>query len=140
MQIEARPLVQRTDNRGRVFEVLRREHVPEEFGQVYVFTGSPGSVKGNHYHARKTEWFCVIGGKGELILFDKRSQQRESIILSGDNPTVVTISAGVAHAIRNLSDIEMVVLAYITEPYNPDDPDTFPFRSEEHTSELQSPY
>ena len=128
MPIEARRLDQKTDNRGRVFEVLRREHVPEgRFGQVYVFTGSPGSVKGNHYHARKTEWFCVISGQGELILCDRESLHRECIMLTGDRPVVVTIPAGVAHAIRTVSDTEMIVLAYITEPYAPQDPDTFPF-------------
>ena len=125
---EVRPLDQKKDKRGRVFEVLRREHVLEGgFGQVYVFTGSPGSVKGNHYHTRKTEWFCVISGEGELILCDCESQLRDYITLSGDCPTVVTIPAGVAHAIRNLGDTEMIVLAYITEPYRPEDPDTYPF-------------
>jgi dTDP-4-dehydrorhamnose 3,5-epimerase-like enzyme len=126
--LEARRLDQKTDNRGRVFEVLRREHVPEGgFGQVYVFTGSPGSVKGNHYHTRKTEWFCVIGGQGELILYDRQSQQREHITLTGGQPTVVTIPVGVAHALQTLGDAEMVVLAYISEPYDPADPDTYPF-------------
>jgi dTDP-4-dehydrorhamnose 3,5-epimerase-like enzyme len=121
-----RPLNQKSDNRGRVFEVLRREHVPDGgFGQVYVFTGSPGSVKGNHYHTRKTEWFCVISGEGELILFDPKTFARESLKLSGARPTVVTISAGTAHAMRNTGDGEMIVLAYTTEPYNPDDPDTY---------------
>ena len=128
MPLEARTLDQITDNRGRVFEVLRREHVPEGgFGQIYVFTGAPGSVKGNHYHVRKTEWFCVISGQGELILCDRESPHRECITLTGDLPSVVTIPAGVAHAMRNLSDTEMVVLAYITEPYDAEDPDTFPF-------------
>jgi dTDP-4-dehydrorhamnose 3,5-epimerase-like enzyme len=126
---EARPLVQKTDTRGRVFEVLRREQVPENgFGQIYVFTGSPGSVKGNHYHTRKTEWFCVISGDGELILCDPESQQRECIMLSGEHPTVVTIPAGVVHAIRNLGETELVVIAYTTEPYDPGDPDTWPFQ------------
>jgi len=128
MPIEARPLDQKTDNRGRVFEVFRSEHVPKGgFGQVYVFTGSPGSVKGNHYHARKTEWFCVISGQGELILCDRESLHRECITLSGDRPMVVTIPAGVAHAIRTLSNTEMIVLAYVTESYNSEDPDTYPF-------------
>lgn len=128
MSLEARPLEQKTDNRGRVFEVLRSEHVPEgNFGQVYVFTGSPGSVKGNHYHTRKTEWFCLISGKGELFLYDRDHKQHDCITLSGECPTVVTIPTGVAHAIRNLGDTEIIVLAYITEPYNPEDPDTCPF-------------
>lgn len=123
-----RPLNQIIDNRGRVFEVLRREHVLDDgFGQIYVFTGSPGSVKGNHYHTRKTEWFCVIGGQGELTLCDRESQHCECITLTSDCPTVVTIPAGVAHAIRTLGDIEMVVLAYITESYDPEDPDTYSF-------------
>lgn len=129
MQIEARAVTQHKDDRGQVFEVLRSEHVSEgAFGQVYVFTGVPGSVKGNHYHARKAEWFCLISGEGELVLFDRETEQRESITLTGDRPTVVTIPVGIAHAIRNLGDTEMVVLAYITEPFNPEDPDTIPFQ------------
>lgn len=128
MLSEARMLDQKTDNRGRVFEVLRREHVPEGcFGQVYVFTCSPGSVKGNHYHTRKTEWFSVISGEGELILCDLKSLQHESVTLTGTQPTVVTIPAGTAHAMRNIGQSELIVLAYITEPYNPKDPDTYPF-------------
>lgn len=128
MTIKARSLNQKTDNRGRVFEVLRHEHVPEgNFGQLYVFTGYTGSVKGNHYHTRKTEWFCVIAGEGELILYDWESQRRECISLTGEYPTVVMIPAGIPHAIRNLGDNEMITLAYITESYNSEDPDTYPF-------------
>lgn len=128
MQLEARALDQKVDNRGRVLEVLRREHVPEgSFGQIYMFTGSPGSTKGNHFHTRKTEWFFVISGEGELILFDQKSQERQSITLNGTHPQVVMIPAGTAHAMRNTGETEMVVLAYITEPYDPQDPDTCPF-------------
>jgi dTDP-4-dehydrorhamnose 3,5-epimerase-like enzyme len=125
---ESRPLQQRSDARGRVFEVLRPEHVDlPGFGQVYVFTAAPGAVKGNHYHTRKTEWFCVVWGEGVLELYERSTGQRESIVMNDKNPSVVRILPGVAHAMRNAGERDLVVLAYITEPFSAEDPDTFPY-------------
>jgi dTDP-4-dehydrorhamnose 3,5-epimerase-like enzyme len=125
---EIRRLEQRVDPRGRVFEILRREHVPlTTFGQIYVFTAVPGAVKGNHYHQRKAEWFCVLAGDGELTLYDLESGYAETLVMKAGEPAVVKIPPGVAHRMTNTGESELVVLAYITEPFDPGDPDTFPY-------------
>jgi dTDP-4-dehydrorhamnose 3,5-epimerase-like enzyme len=128
LTIEVRSLLQHPDHRGRVFEVLRPDHLTnEEFGQLYVFTAVPGATKGNHYHKRKTEWFCVVCGSGELGLVDLATGERSRIPLSAVEPAVVRIAPGIAHAVRNTGSEELIVLAYVSEPFVPSDSDTFPF-------------
>ncbi len=117
------------DERGMVVEIIRREDTEEgkPFGQVYLTTANPGYIKGNHYHKRKTEWFCVIKGKGELILRDLKSKELKKILMDDEkNFLLVKIPPNVAHAIRNIGSEVLYLLAYIDEPYNPDDPDTYP--------------
>ncbi len=112
------------DERGWVAEVIRREELSsKEFGQILITTAHPGVVKGNHYHTRKREWFCVIVGKGKLVL--ESAQGREEIIMGEENPVAVEVPPGVAHALVNVGDEMMYALVYVDEPYEPEDPDTF---------------
>jgi dTDP-4-dehydrorhamnose 3,5-epimerase-like enzyme len=125
---EVRLLEQKVDSRGRVFEVLRREHLPHNgFGQIYVFTVAPKEIKGNHYHTRKIEWFCVLRGEGELVLYDRSNGENQTVKMREDNPAVMMIRPGIAHVMRNTGPGELIVLAYITEPFDPNDPDTYYF-------------
>jgi mannose-6-phosphate isomerase-like protein (cupin superfamily) len=56
----------------------------------------PGTVRGNHYHEKKREWFYLISGELLLVVQDLESAVREEIHLkSGD---LVYISPSVAHA------------------------------------------
>ena len=117
----------KADNRGFVAEIVRDEDLEnpnKKFGQIYVTTAKPGQTKGKHYHERKTEWFCVVKGKGLLTLIDKASNDRQEIKMGEDNMVAVQIPPNVWHAIKNTGDNEMYLLAYIDESFNPNDPDT----------------
>jgi len=125
---EKRTLEQMVDSRGRVFEILRREQLtPTAFGQIYVFTAAPGAVKGNHFHRRKMEWFCVVAGEGELDLYEVEGGRGETFVMRALEPAVVRIPPGVAHSMVNTGVDELVVLAYVTEPFDPNDTDTYPY-------------
>lgn len=128
-RVEIKKLKVNRDERGMVVEIIRQEEIEKNkpFGQVYITTANPGYTKGNHYHKRKTEWFCVIKGKGELFLRDLKSGENKRILMDDDeNFVVVKILPEIAHAIKNIGEETLYLLAYIDEPYNPDDPDTFP--------------
>ena len=63
--IEILDLDKKSDERGWLIEVLGGE-LPEgcrEFGQLHVSVAYPGKIRGNHYHTRKVEWFCIPAGK-----------------------------------------------------------------------------
>lgn len=128
MKVKIKKLDVKRDDRGFVAEIVRVEDLEnqsKEFGQIYISTAKSGQIKGKHYHARKTEWFCVIKGKGLLTLIDKKTHKRQEISMGEDNMVAVQIPPNVWHAIENIElDTEMYLLAYIDESFNPDDPDT----------------
>ena len=115
----------KNDERGWLAEILRREELGDrcEFGQFLVTTARPGVIKGNHYHERKREWFCVIKGKGKLVL--EGDGFREEIVMGEENMVTVAVPPGVAHALVNVGDEMLYALIYTDEPFDPDDPDTF---------------
>ena len=120
-------LEKKEDERGFFCELIQGKYVPvpDGFGLVYVSQASgPGVIKGNHYHRRKTEWFSVIRGRAELVLKDRKSSERMRVVMGEDEMKMVKVPPDVIHAFRNIGKAEMLLLAYISEPFNPDDPDT----------------
>ena len=125
MDIIIKKLDKKVDERGFVFEVLRSEMVNAPFGQIFISTVKQGKVKGNHYHKRKKEWYCTIRGSVTVHLLDVESGEKQTIDLSEEEPTLLQINPGVSHAITNKGNEEAWILVYISESFNPDDPDTF---------------
>ena len=125
--IEVKKLYLKRDDRGWLVEVLRSEELKRgnRFGQFLITTANPGYVKGNHYHTRKYEWYCVIKGEAKLILEDNSTGEREEISLNEKEPALVMISPGITHAIENTGKDILSVLIYIDESFNESDPDTF---------------
>jgi dTDP-4-dehydrorhamnose 3,5-epimerase-like enzyme len=127
--VEIKELRVHQDDRGWVMEILRSEHVgTKPFGQIYVTTAHPGISKGNHYHERKTEWFCVLKGRGRLVLESIRTHNRREIPMEEGDFKTVRIPPGVAHGLLNTGDEMLYLLAYIDEAYDPEDPDTLPYQ------------
>lgn len=125
--IKIKQLNIKEDHRGWVAEILRAEELSNQkkgFGQFYVTTAKKGQTKGKHYHNRKTEYFCVVAGKGLLTLVDKTTKAKMEIEMGEGNMVMVTILPKIWHAISNTADTDMFLIAYIDEPFNPDDPDT----------------
>lgn len=122
-------LEQHSDARGVLFEVYRQDRVLFEARQVYVSTSRPGAVRGNHFHKRKTESFCVISGTANLSLVDVKSGEYKVLRLDGTRPQLVAIPPGIGHAIVASGQSEMLLLIIVSEEYNPNDSDTIPFNS-----------
>jgi dTDP-4-dehydrorhamnose 3,5-epimerase len=124
-KISIKKLEVKSDERGWLVELVRNEDLDKkEFGQIYVTTAFPGKVKANHYHTRKTEWFCVIKGKGMLFLKKLGENKVEKIIIGDDNLIVVKIPPKTVHAIKNIGEDVMYLISYVDEPHNPNDTDT----------------
>ncbi|OGY09473.1 MAG: hypothetical protein A2700_01930 [Candidatus Blackburnbacteria bacterium RIFCSPHIGHO2_01_FULL_44_64] len=123
--VKVKDLDVKRDDRGWFAEILRGDEIDDpKFGQMYVTTATVGQTKGKHYHNRKLEWFCVIAGKGLLTLVENETGKREEIEMGENNMVTVEIPPGVWHAIANTGDTDMFLIAHISEPYNPEDPDT----------------
>ena len=114
------------DERGWLSEILRSEETGNHpFGQILITTAKQGYTKGNHYHTRKTEWYCVIKGKARLVIRNIKKEKRQEITLDANSLCVVTIPPYHAHAITNIGSDDMHLLAYIDESFDPKDPDTY---------------
>jgi UDP-2-acetamido-2,6-beta-L-arabino-hexul-4-ose reductase len=110
-----------TDERGSFVEVFKLENG----GQVSFSTTKPGITRGNHYHIRKNEKFCVISGQASIKLRRIGTDKVIEYRVSGDNPSWVEMPIYYTHNITNVGDTELLTLFWINEHFNPEDPDTF---------------
>ncbi len=61
-----------------------------------------GSVRGNHVHRRKQEYFYLIAGSVALSLEDPSTGERAELVLAAGD--LVWVAAGIAHAYLPLAD------------------------------------
>ena len=115
-------LTKKSDERGTLIELFKLPGV----GQVFYSTTKPGYTRGNHYHLRKIERFCVIGGSGEITLRDRVSGEIKSVLVSGEKPQVVDMPINWAHNIKNVGDKEMKLIIWVNEVFDPKNSDTYP--------------
>ena len=110
-----------SDQRGELFEIVKQERC----GQVFYSTTKPGIVRGNHYHTRKMEKFCVV--KGEAIIRLRRigTEKVMEYRASGESPIFVEIPIFYTHNIENVGTDDLCTLFWTNELFDSDDPDTF---------------
>ena len=119
-----------SDQRGFLIEFIREDENLLNFkGQIYASTISPGDIRGNHYHNSKNEIFCVMKGKLKVLVQDIESKNIREFILDGskDNLERILVPSGYAHSFENISDEEVVLLAYGDQVHDHDDPDQHTF-------------
>jgi UDP-2-acetamido-2,6-beta-L-arabino-hexul-4-ose reductase len=125
-KLEIKEIKVREDERGWLAEVLKSNFVaPHKFGQCLVTAANPGFVKGNHYHQRKNEWFCIISGQAVLGIVDPKTGERKEVEMGPGNMVTVKVPAGFAHALKNVGNELAMALVFVDEVFNPDDPDTY---------------
>lgn len=114
------------DSRGWLSEILRPEDlVKKKFGQIFITVAYPDQTKGVHYHKRKTEWYCVIKGRGLVTVINNKTRKKQEIEIGEQNMVLVKIPPNNIHWIKNTGSENMYVLIYIDEEFNPLDSDTF---------------
>lgn len=110
-----------TDDRGSFVETVKLN----SGGQVSFSTTKPEITRGNHYHTRKAERFAVIKGKARIDLRKIGTNQIFSFKLDGAEPSFVDMPIWYTHNITNIGNEELYTIFWISEHYNPNDPDTF---------------
>lgn len=110
------------DPRGELYEVLKLARG----GQIFFSTTRPGVVRGNHWHSRKAEWFCVVRGRAIVRLKHVDGGETIEIPVSGASPRFVAIPAFHVHHIENVGSDDLLTLFWASEIFDPTDADTFP--------------
>lgn len=126
MNIVVKKLDIKKDERGWLTEIVQQKDVgAKDFGVVLITTALPGQIKGNHYHKRKTEWYCVVKGKGLLTLVDLHAKDKKEIEIGEENMILVKIPPLTFHRLTNIGNDELLLLTYVDEPFDESNPDTF---------------
>ena len=114
-------LKRHTDDRGSFVETVKLN----SGGQVSFSTTKPGVTRGNHFHTRKAERFVVIRGKARIQLRRIGTDKIVNFDLDGSNPSYVDMPVWYTHNITNTGDEDLFTIFWISEFYNPNDPDTY---------------
>ena len=109
------------DGRGFLIELFKIPGV----GQVFYSTSKPGITRGDHYHTRKIERFCVIEGRAKIRLRNRETGEIKEYLVSGDTPEIIEMPVNWTHNIKNVGDEEMKLIVWADEVFNSDDPDTY---------------
>lgn len=101
-----------TDARGWVLNPLPLAGLQEKpLGNLHVASMQPGAVRGNHAHGSAAEWLLFCGGPAALITGE------EEILVSGTEPALFEIPAGLPHAIVNRSGREIFLVVFYEEEH-----------------------
>jgi len=120
--METKKLEIKKDERGELFEVFKFSNT----GQIFYSSTEPGAVRGNHYHTRKKEVFCLIEGEAKIRQRNRETNEIEEKIVSGNTPELVEMKLNWTHNIQNIGNKKMKLLVWVNEIFNPSNSDTFP--------------
>ena len=110
-----------SDERGNYVETVKIK----SGGQISYSTTKPGITRGNHFHTRKAERFAVIKGKARIELRRTGTDKVLTFDLDGEKPSFVDMPIWYTHNITNVGSEDVYTIFWISEFYNPDDPDTY---------------
>lgn len=110
-----------SDTRGSLFEVTKGYSE----NQVFISTTHPGIIRGNHFHLKKIERFCVLQGEAKVRIRRLYSDEIKEFHLSGNQPNFVDIPTLHTHHIENVGGTSLLTLFWANEIFNSLQPDTY---------------
>jgi len=116
------------DYRGQLKKVAVKSmlELGQEIEEVYVLYSEKGTVRGNHYHKKTIEYFTVLSGEALMAIGDINLNTIEIKKLKADDNQALRIDPYTVHAIKNESEVPLIVLAVSLKEYTDTDIDTFP--------------
>ncbi|WP_042705926.1 polysaccharide biosynthesis C-terminal domain-containing protein [Methanomicrobium mobile] len=110
-----------SDPRGTFVEVIKER----TGGQTSFSTTLPSITRGNHFHMRKIERFCVVKGKALIQTRKIGTDHVNEYMVSGNKPAFIDMPIFYAHNIKNIGEEELLTIFWTNEIFDPNDPDTF---------------
>jgi len=128
--IKIKQLKVNCDDRGCLIEIVKEgdEIFLEPIRQSNYTETYPGVIKAFHWHKKQWDYWFVVRGMAQVVLYDLRQDsptkgETNVFYLGEDNRTVLAIPPGVAHGYRVLGDQKVGLIYFVTQPYNPNEPD-----------------
>jgi dTDP-4-dehydrorhamnose 3,5-epimerase len=128
--VEIRRPPTHADERGTLCEIYdaRWGFTDDPLVYVYHVTIRPGQVKGWVVHEKQNDRLFAYQGTLKIVLYDARTESPSFgalavLHLGSHDRALVSIPAGVYHAVQNVGDGEAAFVNLPSAPYDHDDPD-----------------
>jgi dTDP-4-dehydrorhamnose 3,5-epimerase len=124
-----KPLTLRADDRGYLAETVREDDPYfTRVAQSNVTLSYPGVIKAFHWHRNQDDYWVVVKGMAQVVLHDLREGsptrgETDVYYLGEQNMQLLAIPRGVAHGYRVLGTEPVILVYYVTQLYDPKDPD-----------------
>mgnify|MGYP003117062413 FL=1 len=109
------------DDRGYLSETIKTN----AGGQSFFSTTKPGYIRGQHFHMRKLERFCVLKGEAEINLRKLGDDKIITYKVSGDKTQYIDMPLFYTHNITPHNDEEIITLFWQNELLDKEDTDTY---------------
>lgn len=99
------------DDRGRLSELV----ISKTQGQIFFSTTKPGIVRGNHFHTKRIERFCILEGKA---LVEMRKIGTSEIIkykIKGTDNKVIDTPIYYTHNLKNIGDTNLICCFWMND-------------------------
>jgi dTDP-4-dehydrorhamnose 3,5-epimerase len=120
------------DERGTLCEIfdLRWDFGDDPLVYVYHVTIRPGRIKGWVVHRTQNDRLFAYAGVLKIVLYDARTDSETcghvNVFHFGEHDRgLLSIPAGVYHAVQNVGDREAAFVNLPSQPYRHDDPDKY---------------
>jgi dTDP-4-dehydrorhamnose 3,5-epimerase len=141
--VRVKSLIKRADARGYFIEQLKRGDLDDDgsefitaqpFAQmsrslVYARGGNPPElIKAFHWHKRQWDYWDIVQGNARVVLVDLRDDSPtcgvvQALTLGEHAPKMVAIPPLVGHGYQCLGMQDVMLVYYVTEPYDAGEPD-----------------
>lgn len=110
-----------SDDRGYLSETIKTN----AGGQSFFSTTKPGYIRGQHFHMRKLERFCVLKGDAEINLRKLGDDEVITYRVSGGKTQYIDMPLFYTHNITPDNDKEVVTLFWQNELLDKENTDTY---------------
>jgi len=101
------------DDRGWSIKPITDEEISAgRIKDIHIVSMRPGAIRGNHYHAYKTEHIFVMGSTCRVVVMDNNTKEREEEIIEHNKKALLVIPPHVTHAIENIGNEMSYLLCY----------------------------
>lgn len=126
IQIHSLPENFHLEPRGWSFAPLKNpeliDQIDIDWTTFHTVSMEPGTIRGNHFHPRVTEWLFFCGSPLLLAWRDDHSDRNQQMVIER-NHTFVVIPPGVRHAVKNTGPGSLYLIAFRSPAQSSTDPE-----------------
>lgn len=125
-ELKRYPLKKREDQRGWLIQ-CDNKNVAKRMEHFIVTFSKSNVIRGNHYHKRKHEWFTILQGKVKLYLYDLKTKEHTTYIVSDKQLELIEIKPYIVHTIKNIGKKNLIFLGLVDEIFDDTNSDTYDY-------------